>query len=336
MSAGCGRSGRCWQRRSFSAPASAPLASLYGTRPRTSRRRGRISRPRGRSSPSHHPGIRRPARRATRPPEARQPDAAKPRNRHHLRHSALHQSRHRPDDSAAAAGDGTCRCRRFQARGATTSAAALAQFQKKEGLDPGGDLDELTLPRSGMSQVLPAKCHQAPMRRSVQAAAAAARRWLGSPRLTRIVQNKLTEAGFPTHNVFGIWMAGSETAPRNFQKAKWLDITEYVRPADHSRAGADRRCPTRNQGSCRPTAWRRSCRIRGADDRSAAVHRPAGVRQVQAALQQRGFKEIAPDGKWTDSRARALKKFQEAQKLEPTGSVNLRTLARAGVQPPAG
>ena len=29
-----------------------------------------------------------------------------------------------------------------------------------------------------------------------------------------------------------------------------------------------------------------------------------GVRQIQTALQQRGFKEVVPDGKWSDADSR--------------------------------
>ena len=59
-----------------------------------------------------------------------------------------------------------------------------------------------------------------------------------------------------------------------------------------------------------------------------------GVKQIQAALQQHGFKEVMPDGKWSEATSGALKKFQEAQKLEPTGSVNLRTLRALGFSNP--
>ena len=58
--------------------------------------------------------------------------------------------------------------------------------------------------------------------------AAAVRRWLSARGRLALLQTKLTEAGFPTDNVFGIWMAGSETAARNFQKAKGLDITSTL------------------------------------------------------------------------------------------------------------
>ena len=61
---------------------------------------------------------------------------------------------------------------------------------------------------------------------------------------------------------------------------------------------------------------------------------PAGIKQIQLALQQRGFKEVVIDGKWSEQASGALKKFQEAQKLDQTGSVNLRTLKALGFNNP--
>src|SRR5262249_15151145 len=63
---------------------------------------------------------------------------------------------------------------------------------------------------------------------------------------------------------------------------------------------------------------------------------PAGVRQIQQALQQRGFKDVALDGKWGETASAAIKKFQESQKLEQTGSLNLRTLKALGFANPLG
>jgi hypothetical protein len=59
-----------------------------------------------------------------------------------------------------------------------------------------------------------------------------------------------------------------------------------------------------------------------------------GIRQVQNALVQRGHKDVAVDGKWSDALAAALKKFQESQKLEVTGLLNLRTLRALGFNNP--
>lgn len=216
------------------------------------------------------------------------------------------------------------------------SAAGLAQYQKKQGLDPGGDLDELTLTALGMPQVLMGEVPpggDAPV--SASAAASGGAPLSASPRLTRVVQHQLTAAGFPTHNVFGIWIAEIDNAPRNFQKAKGLDITNtFDLQLLHALKLTD--SLTNPKPGKLPT-----------DAVAQILSEPAvlltggrlsigmfGIRQVQTALQQRGFKEVAADGKWSDAVSGALKKFQESQKLEPTGSVNLRTLRALGFDNP--
>jgi peptidoglycan hydrolase-like protein with peptidoglycan-binding domain len=216
------------------------------------------------------------------------------------------------------------------------SAAGLAQFQRKQGLDPGGDLDELTLGALGLSSVLTGDVPpggDTPVNAS--AAASGGGRLSASPRLTRVVQNKLTQAGFPTHNVFGIWITDIDNSPRNFQKAKGLDITNTLDLQLIHFLGLTDSLTVPKPGKL------------DTDSVAQILSGPAvlmtgapisistfGVRQIQTALQQRGFKEIAPDGKWSDATSAALKKFQEAQKLEPTGSVNLRTLRALGFNNP--
>jgi peptidoglycan hydrolase-like protein with peptidoglycan-binding domain len=59
-----------------------------------------------------------------------------------------------------------------------------------------------------------------------------------------------------------------------------------------------------------------------------------GLRQIQTALIQKGHKEISADGKWSDAVAAAVKKFQESQKLEASGSLDLRTLRALGFANP--
>ena len=100
------------------------------------------------------------------------------------------------------------------------SAKGLAEYQRKQGLDPGGDLDELTLTALGMPEVLRGEVPpggDAPV--SASAAASGGAPLVVSPRLTRVLQTKLSQAGFPTHNVVGIWITDIDNSPRNFQKA---------------------------------------------------------------------------------------------------------------------
>jgi hypothetical protein len=216
------------------------------------------------------------------------------------------------------------------------SAAALAQYQRKQGLDPGGDLDELTLTALGMPEVLRGEV-PAGGDRPVSAAAAATggAPVSASPRLTRVIQNKLTQAGYPTHNVFGIWIRDIDSAARNYQKAKGLDITNSLDlQLIHSLGVLDSLLappPGKLPGdSVVQILSEQTLLLTGAPLSVSAY----GIRQVQTALVQRGHKELAVDGKWSDAMGAALKKFQDGQKLETTGLLNLRTLRALGFNNP--
>lgn len=216
------------------------------------------------------------------------------------------------------------------------SSAALAMFQAKNGLDPGGDLDELTLNALGMAQVLQGEIPagaDAPV--SAQALSTGGAQLHASPRLTRVIQNKLTESGYPTDNVFGIWMAGSETAARNYQKAKSLDITGTLDLRLIYALGLTASLTEPKPGKLPSDSVAQVLSDRAVTFTGAPLTiGPAGIKQIQTALVQRGYKEVAIDGKWTDQMAASLKKFQEAAKLESTGSVNLRTLRALGFNNP--
>jgi peptidoglycan hydrolase-like protein with peptidoglycan-binding domain len=212
------------------------------------------------------------------------------------------------------------------------SAAALAQYQRKQGLDPGGDLDERTLTALGMPEVLRGEVPpggDAPV--SASAAATGGAPLSASPRLTRVIQHKLTQAGFPTHNVFGIWIRELDNSARDYQKAKGLDITNTLDlQLIHSLGVLDSllnpQPGTLPSDSVVPILSESAVLMTGAPISVSAF----GIRQVQSALAQRGDKEVVVDGKWSDATSAALKKFQESQKLEPTGLLNLRTLRALG------
>lgn len=62
---------------------------------------------------------------------------------------------------------------------------------------------------------------------------------------------------------------------------------------------------------------------------------PAVVRQIQQALNQRGYTAGHVDGTWGARSQEAMKQFQKAQGLEPTGNINQRTMAALGINPSA-
>lgn len=63
---------------------------------------------------------------------------------------------------------------------------------------------------------------------------------------------------------------------------------------------------------------------------------PALVRQVQEALHARGYDAGAVDGHWSHATQRAVRSFQGASGLEPTGQLDPPTLAALGLTAGAG
>lgn len=58
---------------------------------------------------------------------------------------------------------------------------------------------------------------------------------------------------------------------------------------------------------------------------------PSTVRQVQQALNQKGYDPGNVDGRWGEETSSAVRNFQQAQGLEPTGELNMRTLSALGI-----
>jgi len=74
---------------------------------------------------------------------------------------------------------------------------------------------------------------------------------------------------------------------------------------------AGRRADRRNKGQQTPTADR--------------------ITEIQQALTKDGSYSGTPTGKWDDSTVLAMKKFQEAHGLNPTGKVDAKTLQQLGL-----
>ncbi|HYH20701.1 MAG TPA: peptidoglycan-binding domain-containing protein [Azospirillum sp.] len=58
---------------------------------------------------------------------------------------------------------------------------------------------------------------------------------------------------------------------------------------------------------------------------------PAQVRQVQQVLKQSGYNAGNVNGSWDQQTSQAVRNFQQAQGLEPTGQLNTRTLSALGI-----
>lgn len=95
-----------------------------------------------------------------------------------------------------------------------------------------------------------------------------------------------------------------------------------VRKSPHGKKSSARRGRRRDRGQKEPT--------------------PDRISEIQQALAKDGSYTGTPSGKWDDSTQDALRKFQEAHGLNPTGKLDARSLQQlglgssiAGVAPPA-
>jgi peptidoglycan hydrolase-like protein with peptidoglycan-binding domain len=63
---------------------------------------------------------------------------------------------------------------------------------------------------------------------------------------------------------------------------------------------------------------------------------PERYKEIQTALDAKGYSTRTPDGVWTPEWAGALKRFQQDRKLEPTGKLNSLSLITLGLGPKRG
>ena len=77
-------------------------------------------------------------------------------------------------------------------------------------------------------------------------------------------------------------------------------------------------------------------------ERGQKAPTPDRINEIQQALAKDGSYTGTPSGKWDDSTEEALRKFQQAHGLTPTGKLDARSLQQlglgssvAGVAPPA-
>jgi len=80
----------------------------------------------------------------------------------------------------------------------------------------------------------------------------------------------------------------------------------------------------------------------GGRQRGQMAPTPERITEIQEALSKNGAMSAAPSGKWDDSTADAMRKFQAAHGLNPTGKLDAQTLnhlglgsATSGLAPPA-
>lgn len=209
---------------------------------------------------------------------------------------------------------------------------ALASYQSKKHIDPSGHLDVMTLAALGLSSLLSGEMPAA----ASQPLSAEAMKTQGvelyvSPAFVRQVQMAMEKKGAVPGNILGVWHTGSSQAALKFEKANGLDASGNLSLQLIHALGLDAKLTSPGA----PADVQMLTAYQAPYGGSPIYLTTSGVRAIQKALNDRGDqKDVPEDGHWTDKTTAALKAFQQAQHLAPTGTLTLRTLRALGFEPP--
>jgi peptidoglycan hydrolase-like protein with peptidoglycan-binding domain len=179
--------------------------------------------------------------------------------------------------------------------------AAIRSFQKSENLEALGQLNRQTLAALGLQVEPPANGVEP--------------RLVYSATTVREVQQTLNNRGYRAGPFDGVMHPATQAAVKEFQKSENLEATGELNRQTLAALGVTPEVAV------------------AVPPRVASVHRSATIREVQQALNARGFHTGAVDGVMGPATRTALGNFQKSQNLEATGALNARTLAALDIQP---
>jgi len=161
----------------------------------------------------------------------------------------------------------------------------------------------------------------------------------------RRVQEELTQRGLYEGRIDGIHGPMTQRAIEEFQRAHGLDATGEVDRRTARAMGVDvfgERQPvsgTRDDQQANRQTQDRAQQDRAqqdgsanADSRARITDRGRHVRDIQRALQQRGFHDGAVDGLLGPNTERSIRAFQRDHDLPVTGEADDRTMRQLGVE----
>lgn len=160
----------------------------------------------------------------------------------------------------------------------------------------------------------------------------------------RQIQQALTQKGYSTGNVDGRWNQQTTAAARSFQQAQNMEPTGTLTIPLVYGLGLEKDVILGNRGdqggdhgSDQGTKQADNQRvvIERADSRGTPLHvSPAGVRQIQQALNQQGWNTGQVDGRWGPTTVQAARSYQQSQGLEPTGRLEVGLISALGLTDP--
>jgi peptidoglycan hydrolase-like protein with peptidoglycan-binding domain len=157
----------------------------------------------------------------------------------------------------------------------------------------------------------------------------------------RQIQQALTQKGYSTGAVDGHWNPQTAAAARSFQQAQNMEPTGtltiplvYGLSLEQDIILGNRGGQDAGQGGDQGTKQADNQRIvvERADSRGTPLYvSPAGIRQIQQALNQQGWNTGQVDGRWGPATVQASRSFQQAHALEPTGRLEVGLVAALGL-----
>lgn len=146
----------------------------------------------------------------------------------------------------------------------------------------------------------------------------------------RQIQRALNSAGYDAGTIDGTWDKETTQAAQNFQRSKGLEPTGtptfelinslQVKSALSGQGG--------RQGGGKGMKWSQEA----AQGEGIPIYiSTAGVRQIQQALNKKGYDVGDVDGVWGQGTAKAVNHFQRANKLEPNGELDVALIEALGL-----
>lgn len=155
---------------------------------------------------------------------------------------------------------------------------------------------------------------------------------------TREIQQALNKAGYSVGNVDGQWNNETQSAARNFQQANGLEPTGTLTLRTIIALGLDNQVlhpqnvsSGAGQGKGGLPGQRLAQETAGGKGTPIYIS-PAGVREIQQALNKVGYSVGNVDGQWSDQTVKAARNFQQAQGLEPSGQLDVALIGALGLR----
>lgn len=102
--------------------------------------------------------------------------------------------------------------------------------------------------------------------------------------------------------------------------------------SDKAASKQDKQQGASQQGESKKSKKNKGASAQGGAQQGASASDPAIVKEVQKALESKGYNPGPVDGKMGQKTKDALTKFQREQGIQPTGQIDQQTLAALGVE----